>query len=120
MDESNPIILLISIGKRGPSTFIFEPIYKINFDPLSIRKFRELLQISIHEFSIAFDFNPPTIQRLESGKKYDLGTARRVQIYLEFPKVSLWQIELNSGKIHHETYHKLLAYFKNSNKKTKL
>lgn len=32
--EKNPIILLGSIGKRGPSSFIFEPVYYLNFPKL--------------------------------------------------------------------------------------
>lgn len=111
VEESNPIILLISIGKRGPSTFIFEPIFNNSFTHKEIRKFRESLGISIHEWAVAFDFNPPTLQRLESGKKTDLGTIRRAQIYIEFPKVAMWQLELNSGKIHAETFQKLWSYF---------
>lgn len=111
VDESNPIILLISIGKRGPSTFIFEPVFLNNFTYEDVRKFRESLDISIHEWAAAFDFNPPTLQRLESGKKTDLSTIRRAQIYLEFPKAAMWQLELNSGKIHAETFQKLWSYF---------
>lgn len=111
VDESNPIILLISIGKRGPSTFIFEPVFLNNFTYEDVRKFRESLDISIHEWAAAFDFNPPTLQRLESGKKTDLSTIRRAQIYLEFPEAAMWQLELNSGKIHAETFQKLWSYF---------
>lgn len=109
--ESNPIVLLVSIGKRGPSTFIFEPIFLNSFTYVDVRKFRESVQVSIHEFAVAFDFNPPTLQRLESGKKADLSTIRRAQIYLEFPKVAMWQLELNSGKIHSETFQKLWSHF---------
>ncbi|HPI41464.1 MAG TPA: helix-turn-helix transcriptional regulator [Pseudobdellovibrionaceae bacterium] len=109
--ETNPIILLISIGKRGPSTFIFEPVFPNTFDYKRIREFRESLQLSIHEFAAAFDFNPPTLQRLELGKKSDPGTITRAQIYLDFPQVALWQLELNSGKIHAETFHKLWSHF---------
>lgn len=111
VNEENPIILLISIGKRGPSTFIFEPVFQNSFTHEDVRKFRESLGISIHEWAAAFDFNPPTLQRLESGKKSDLGTIRRAQIYIEFPKVAMWQLELNSGKIHVETFQKLWSYF---------
>lgn len=110
-NESNPIILLVSIGKRGPSTFIFEPVFNNSFSHEEVRKFRESLGISIHEWAAAFDFNPPTLQRLESGKKTDLSTLRRAQIYLSFPKVAMWQLELNAGKIHSETFHKLWSYF---------
>lgn len=103
--------MLISIGKRGPSTFIFEPVFLNNFTYEDVRKFRESLDISIHEWAAAFDFNPPTLQRLESGKKTDLSTIRRAQIYLEFPEAAMWQLELNSGKIHAETFQKLWSYF---------
>jgi hypothetical protein len=106
-DEQNPIILLVSIGKRGPSTFIFEPIFSNPFSYENVKQFRELHDISIHDFALAFDINPPTLQRLESGVKTDLGTIRRIQIYLEFPKVGLWQLKMNAGKLHYETFQKM-------------
>lgn len=109
--ETNPILLLVSIGKRGPSTFIFEPVFKNAFTYEDVKKSRNDVGVSIHDFAAAFDLNPPTLQRLESGEKTDLGTIRRIQIYIEFPKVAMWQLELNSGKIHAETFQKLWSYF---------
>jgi len=120
VDEANPIILLISIGKRGPSTFVFEPVFLNSFTGEDVRKFRESLGISIHEWAAAFDFNPPTLQRLESGKKADLSTLRRAQIYLEFPDVALWQVKMNSGKIHAETLQKLWSYFEKKQREQKI
>ena len=75
------------------------------------KKTRDEIGVSIHNFSLAFDLNPPTLQRLESGKNADLGTLRRIQIYIDFPKVALWQLELNSGKLHPEIFHKMWSYF---------
>lgn len=118
VDEESPIILLVSIGRRGPSTFIFEPVFNNDFSYLDVKKFREDIELSINDFSLAFDINPPTLQRLESGKKADLGTIRRIQIYLLFPKVAMWQIELNAGKLHAEVFHKLWMIFENISKKT--
>jgi hypothetical protein len=111
LDEENPIILLVGIGRRGPSTFVFEPIIKNNFSYLEVRKFRKNIGISINDLSLAFDINPPTLQRLESGKKTDLGTIRRIQIYLTFPNVAMWQIEMNARKLHAEIFYKLWNYF---------
>lgn len=119
VDEENPIILLVAIGRRGPSTFIFEPVFKNDFSYLDVKKFREDVGLSINDFSLAFDINPPTLQRLESGKKADLGTIRRIQIYLSFPKVALWQIEMNTGKLHAEVFHKLWTTFESLSKKNK-
>ena len=70
-NEDNPIVLLVAIGRRGPSTFIFEPVFKNSFSYSDIKKFREESGLSINDFSLAFDINPPTLQRLESGKKSD-------------------------------------------------
>jgi predicted transcriptional regulator len=78
---------------------------------MDAKNIRESLKISIHEWAAAFSFNPPTLQRLESGKKTDLSTIRRIQIYLEFPQVALWEVELNAGKIHTETFQKLSSHF---------
>jgi hypothetical protein len=115
--EDNPIILLVSIGKRGPSTFVFEPVFPNSFNFADVKKFRESNAISIHDFALAFDLNPPTLQRLESGDKTDLGTIRRIQIYLEFPRVAMWQLEMNSGKLHFETFKKMWSIFEGQQKK---
>ncbi len=122
VNEENQIILLISIGKRGPSTFIFEPVYLNTFNFNDVKNFRETHQISIHDLALALDLNQPTLQRLEAGEKTDLGTIRRLQIYLEFPKVALWQIQMNSGKIHYDTFKKMWNIFESQekNNKTKL
>lgn len=117
--EDSPIILLVSIGKRGPSTFVFEPVFPNTFGFADVKKFRESNDISIHDFALAFDLNPPTLQRLESGDKTDLGTIRRIQIYLEFPKVAMWQLEMNSGKLHFETFKKMWSIFEGQQKRNK-
>lgn len=63
--------------------------------------------------SLAFDLNPPTLQRLESGKKTDLATLRRIEIYLKFPEVAMWQLQLTIGKLHGDVFHKLWNHFEN-------
>jgi transcriptional regulator with XRE-family HTH domain len=117
--EKNPIILLGSIGRRGPSTFIFEPVIKNEFNVQEIKDFRKQLGITIYDMAVAFDMNQLTLQRIESGKKAELGTLRRIQIYLHFPKVALWQLSLTSAKLHSNTFNKIWEYFEILNKKKK-
>lgn len=118
-NEVNPIILLAAIGRKGPSTFIFEPIVKDDFDIDQIKIFRKGLGLSINDMALAFDLNQPTLQRLEKLKKGEVGTKRRIQIYLNFPKVALWQLELNMGKLHSDIFQKLWSHFENTAKKNK-
>lgn len=117
VEEKNPILLLISIGRKGPSTFVFEPVIRNNFTAENIKKFREDLSISIHDMALAFELNQPTLQRLESGKRVELGTLRRIQIYLTFPKVALWQLSLRAGYLHSETFHRLWQNFESQSSK---
>jgi len=118
VEEQNPIILLVSIGRRGPSTFVFEPVQKNDFNIETLKSFRKELNISINDMALAFELNQPTLQRMESGKHVEISTIRRVQIYLTFPKVALWQLSFSVGKIHTETFNRLWTYFESASKRS--
>ncbi len=119
LEEKNPIILLVSIGRKGPSSFIFEPIVNNEFSTSDLKAFREQLDISIQDVALAFDMNWPTLQRLEAGKKVEMGTLRRLQIYLQFPQVALWQLSLSIGKLHSNTFNRLWQHFEGEKRKKK-
>lgn len=110
-DEPNQIMLLGTIGKRGPSSFVFEPVYRAEFSILDLKKFRETLQITQHDFAEAFSINLLTLRKMEFGKSQDYNTLKRVQIYFQFPEVALWQLQQTKGKIHSSAYSKLTEYF---------
>jgi hypothetical protein len=59
-----------------------------------------------------FDLNEPTLQRVETGTSSDLNTMRRLQIYIEFPDVALWHLELSGHRISNETLERLKEYFR--------
>lgn len=111
LNEKNPIILLGTIGKRGPSSFVFEPVYPNEFDPTDITKLRESLQITQHDLAKAFDISKATLQRIESGASQDMNTLKRIQILLKFPDVALWQLKLTGGYVHSSVLAKLVKYF---------
>lgn len=109
--EKNPIILLGTIGRRGPSSFVFEPVFENEFSYLDIVRFRRNTGISRHEMAMAFDLSEPTLQRIETNKSNDLNTIKLIQIYLEFPEVSLWQLTKCGQKISNNTLERLKDYF---------
>lgn len=110
-NETNPIILLGTIGRRGPSSFVFESVYHDAFNPVEITNLRELLEISQHDLAEAFDISKPTLQRIESGASQDPNTLKRLQILFEFPDVALWQLKQTGGRLHREVLAKLIKYF---------
>ena len=110
-DEKNPIVLLTTIGRRGPSTFVFEPVPAVVSSSQDIAKFRKDLDIPLRDFSLAFDINLPTLQKLETGKSKSASLTKLIDVYRKFPAVALWQLEITGRKIHHDTLEKLQDYF---------
>jgi DNA-binding XRE family transcriptional regulator len=109
--EKNPIILLSTIGKRGPSSFIFEPIYYNEFGSSDIINLRKELQITQHDLAKALDVSQTTLQRLEAGVSSDLTTLRYMQVLLNFPEVALWKLKQTGSQVHQEVLTKLIKYF---------
>ena len=110
-DEKNIMVLLGTIGRRGPSSFVFEPVYSSDFSADDITKFRKQLSISQHDFALAFDISQATLQRIESDKSIDLNTLKRIEMLLTFPDVALWQLKQTGDRVHKNALTKLRKYF---------
>ena len=111
--EKNSIILLSTIGRRGPSTFVFESVY-LDADPVkSLLHFRKEMDLSLRELALVFDLNFLTLHNIEKGKSTDKNTLKIISIYLNFPQVILWQIQMNERRLHQDLLKKVTHYFKN-------
>jgi HipA-like protein len=99
VDETDPIILLGTIGKRGPSSFVFEPAYEPSFSPQDLRNFRQELSLTTREFSLCFDLPRIALINIENGKSPGKEILKRVEIYVQFPEVALFEIQRHGGAI---------------------
>jgi HipA-like protein len=95
--EKNQILLLTTIGKKGPSTFIFEAVPLTDFSSFEVLSFRKKLQLSRHDFATLFGLNELTVQRIEKNETRDSAAFQLVKILLTFPEVALWRI-MQTGK----------------------
>ena len=111
-NEKNSIILLGTIGKKGPSSFIFESVYRNEFRASDIKNMRESLEISQNDLALAFDIRKVTLQKIEAGESKDQNTIKLLQIFFEFPEVALWQLQQSGSRIHTSVLTKLINYFK--------
>lgn len=111
--ESNSIILLGSIGTRGPSSFVFERVYKSDFSIKDIIKIRKELGISQYDLATALGIKQITLQRIESGVGSDQNTIKLLQIYFSFPDVALWQLQQTGVRVHSSVLTRLTQYFRN-------
>jgi len=112
VDERNPIILLGTIGRRGPSSFVFESVFISEDDVLyKFKKFRQELDLSIYDFAQAFDISEGSLLRYELGKTKDKNLIQLINIFLDFKDVSLWQLKMTGGRLHEEKRARLIQYF---------
>jgi len=112
LKETNPIVLLTTIGRKGPSTFVFEPVFEDKTDiPSALKKFRETLELSLEDFSKAFALNTVTVHRIEKRSSKDKNVLRLIDIYLTHPPVALEELQLTRKFVHHKVYSRLLEYF---------
>ena len=113
-NEKNLIILLATIGKRGPSTFVFESVLDDADDPrLMIMQIRKSLTLSQRDIATAFDLNLVTYIHMEQGRSKDKNVMRLLAIYSKFPEVALDQLLRTGSKLHQAKYLQLLNYYRN-------
>ena len=112
-DEKDPIILLAKIASRGPSSFLFKPIYHESFTKSDLKKFRKKLGLSIREFAHTFDFSHPGISRVETGKSEGGEILRRAEIYASYPEVALDQLKRRSAYLHRDKLEKAVTQIRN-------
>jgi plasmid maintenance system antidote protein VapI len=109
--ERNEILLLGTIGRRGPSTFIFEPLYFEEPIGTLLVAFRKQLDLTLREFATVFDLNYPTLSKLETGKSKDRNTTNLIRIFIAVPEAALSRVQINQRKIHSQVAHRLMKLF---------
>ena len=63
-NEKDIFILLTTIGRRGPSTFIFEEAFKNEYTASQLKDFRNRLELTQSEFEALFNISHMTLYRL--------------------------------------------------------
>lgn len=106
-NESDPFILLATIGKRGPSCFVFELVEENYFGPEDAAELRAGLGLSLREFARLFDFSPFIIQKIESGKQTGRDVLKRMELYVCFPEAAWFEMNRNRAKLHTNQWRRL-------------
>lgn len=99
-EEKDSIVLLSSIGQRGPSSFIFELSEGNEFDRTELMQFRNSLGLTTREFGQLFDVSPATVNRIEKGLASGKEVLKRIEIYKRFPEVALFELKRRGMRIH--------------------
>jgi HipA-like protein len=115
-NEKDPLVLLSSIGRRGPSTFIFEKAIEINYLPQLVKEFRIKLGLTQSEFELLFRLSHATLIRLEQGKSTNETILTYIQMVEETPSALLWLLKTRGQYLHDNTVAKIRKFLDASHK----
>lgn len=101
-NEKDVFVLLTTIGRRGPSTFVFEPGVEERYGIDEIKKFREKLTLNQRDFSSLFGLNQATFARLETGKTENALILDYIKLCEQVPQALKWLVEKRGQYIHDE------------------
>lgn len=97
---TDPIILLPTIAKRGPSSFIFEPYYESFFTIETCEQWRKELNFSMQDFAHFFDISLSILQKIKAGKSSGKEIFDRLKSYWMFKNNFIYLLEQNRKWLH--------------------
>ncbi|MBL6991577.1 MAG: HipA N-terminal domain-containing protein [Bacteriovoracaceae bacterium] len=119
-NEKDQLLLLATIGKKGPSSFVFEIYNNKEYTSMDYLLFRKDLKMTIRDFSTVFSVPLSTVQSIEKNRSLGKEALKRIEIYDSFPKLAIRELNKNRPLIHSNKYKKILEIlesrleFKNS------
>ncbi len=102
--EQDPFILLSTVGSKGPSSFIFYPMFKREITSKDIVVFRNMLRLTTREFAAVFEFAQNSLNAFERGRITGSEILKRLEVLLQFPDVALYFLLINSGYLIYEKW----------------
>lgn len=102
--ENDPFILLSTIGRRGPSSFVFSPIFERKVVAQDLVEFRKRLGLTTREFAAVFELSQASLNAFERGRSSGKDLVKRLDVLLHFPAVALDLLLINGGHLMHEKW----------------
>lgn len=112
IDENDPFVLLATIGRKGPSSLIFEPIFSKEFRGKDVLFYRKKLGLTQREFASCFEISKSSLIRIEHEKEFNNEAFKRLELYIKFPETSYFQILQNSGWLNDDKTKEVLKKLK--------
>jgi len=111
--EKNPFVLLATIGSRGPSSFIFAPVYHHSLSSKAVQEFRKQLGLTTREFAHIFEITQASLSALERGTISGREILKRLELIVQFPEVALYYLHINGYILINERFNKADTYLQN-------
>lgn len=99
-EETDPLILLSTIGQRGPSAFIFRQASDNIFGQEALINFRKELGLSVRELAAFLDTNPTTITKTEMGNLQSSHLLALCELLANVPAALDYQLHKRGQYLH--------------------
>lgn len=106
---TDPLILLAKF-KRGPSSFVFAPVYKNKYTHKDIAELQKTLGLSMQDFAYLFDISLSALQKIKSGSSSGKEVLRLLELYLKVPEALELQLQQNAKRLHPEKVERVWVY----------
>lgn len=102
--EKDPFVLLSTIGQKGPSSFIFYPLFEQTLHAEAVIKYRHALGLTTREFASVFELSQASLNALERKRIVGSEITKRLLILISFPKVAQYLLKVNGGYLTYEKW----------------
>jgi HipA-like protein len=102
VDEKDPFILLSTIGRRGPSSFVYYPFYERGVSDVDLIEFRKSLGLTTREFASVFELSQSSVNAIERKRGTRREVLKQLEILIHFPDVALQYVIYNGGYLFHD------------------
>lgn len=116
-EEQDQLILLVTIGNRGPSSFLFRKDEDILIEGLQINNFRQKLNLSLREFAVFLDVQPATLSKTEKGSLAPDMFLRLCRLLINVPQALGFQLKLRGQYLHDNKILGIKKYLENNQQK---
>lgn len=105
--EKDKLVLLVTIAKKGPSSFIFEPVYR-GVSCIEAKKFRQELELTTREFAALLGVTQSTIIRYENNNSSGHEVAKLIEYITTSPEFLKTLLKRNGKYLHYKKQANLL------------
>ncbi|MDA1354545.1 MAG: HipA N-terminal domain-containing protein [bacterium] len=110
--ETDVLVLLSTIGHRGPSSFLFRLKYHDNFSEIEFKQFRIELGLTVRDFASLLDVSPSTITMTEKGNLKSKWLLDYCEILRQFPDTLGFQLKKRGMFLHDDKIQLVKAFIR--------
>jgi DNA-binding XRE family transcriptional regulator len=113
-EENDPMLLLVTVGNRGPSSFLFRKAPQDQFDGAALKKFRTALGLTLRDLADFLDVQEPTLVMTEKGRLKSEQLLKMCELLAKIPQALKFKLKQRGQFLHDEKIKNIETYLANT------